>query len=509
MDCDYSQAPNHPDLKVVRLGAQKCKQRKTFCFTGLSHEVNYKVYNNSITAIEKAVKERIYYIKDDNGLFTQVIPPSKLAFISTIGDFEKQMKKLSTFATPMEAVAHAMSYQDRRRPIYLKAAEDNKLYGFHDYLANTKLFMKCEKYNFTDKIPVPRAIQPGDPRYLSETGRYIKPIEKKIYESINKLFGYVVVYKGLNADNRALHIKEAWDDFTNPVAIGLDAARFDQRVSIPALQLDHQVICNYYPGDKHIKRLMKLQLHRKGTARCADGWLSYKTVGGRKSGDSNTSCGNVTICCAIMYGFSQSINYKIKLINDGDDCVVIMEEKNSRNFLKEIPRHFNTAGFKIVVEDPVYDLEKIVFCQSQPVRKNDGAYTMVRDPRVSISKDCVSLKPLDNERVKKMWLAAVGKGGLSLTTGMPVLQSFYNVFVRASEGSKALSDPTLEGGFFRLSKGMQLTDTTIVAETRFSFWLAFGITPGEQECLEEYYDQYQMNAGDERHRFTNLPLRGA
>lgn len=508
MDCDLSHAPDHPNLKVVRLGNQTCKQRKTFCFTGLSHEVNYKVYNNSITAIEKAVKERIYFVKDDNGLFQPISPPSEQEFLSTIGDFSSRMRKLSSFSTPMEAVAHAMSYQDRRRPIYLKAAEDNKLLGFHDYLADTKLFMKCEKYNFTEKIPVPRAIQPGDPRYLSETGRYIKPIEKKIYGNVNKLFGYTVVYKGLNADKRATNIKAAWDYFTDPVAVGLDAARFDQRVSIPALKLDHQVITDFYPRDKHIKRLMRLQLYRKGKARCADGFLSYKTVGGRKSGDSNTSCGNVVICCAIMYGFASAIDYDIRLINDGDDCVVIMDKKHLKSFLELVPEHFLTAGFKMVVEEPVYVLEKIVFCQSQPVLKNDGAYTMVRDPRLSISKDCVSLKPLDNETVKKRWLAAVGLGGLSLTRGLPVLQSFYNMFVRASDGRKALTDPTLEGGFFRLSQGMQLTDSTIVAESRLSFWLAFGITPEEQTTLEEYYDRYLMDVGDERHRFTTLPLRG-
>jgi len=453
------------------------------------------------------VKERVFYIKVDGDYVAPPVPSTQ-EFESTIGDFRVAMKRKSQFSIPTEAFAHAMSYQDRRRKIYLKAAEDNERLGFTDVLANVKAFVKCEKYNFTSKIPVPRLIQPRDPRYLIETGRYIKPIEKKIYKNINELFGYTVVYKGLNAENRAKYIKESWDQFIEPVAIGLDAARFDQRVSVPALKLDHSIIQHFYPGDKHLRRLMRLQIRNTGKARCDDGFLQYTTVGGRKSGDSNTSCGNVTICCAILYGFAQQLKYKIRLVNDGDDCVLIMERRNLEHFSARINAHFEMAGFTIVVEPPVSVFEKIVFCQSQPVLRSDGKYVMVRDPRVSISKDCVSLKPLDNQKVKEMWLSAVGKGGLSLTTGIPVMQNFYDMFVRSSNGARMLSDPTLEGGFFRLSKGMRFTDRNISPSTRYSFWLAFGITPAEQLTMEEYYDNYLLCEGDHRNRFTNLPLKG-
>jgi len=150
--------------------------------------------------------------------------------------------------------------------------------------------------------------------------------------------------------------------------------------------------------------------------------------------------------------------------------------------------------------------EHIVFCQSQPIHLGDNKYVMVRDPRTSISKDLVSLKPLDNKVVKERWLSAVGQGGLSLTSGIPVCQEFYTCLHRNANGAKPLSDPTLEGGFFRLSKGMTARYTEIRAETRLSFWLAFNVTPQEQLVIEDYYKAQVLTTGVLHDRFCLLPL---
>jgi hypothetical protein len=130
----------------------------------------------------------------------------------------------------------------------------------------------------------------------------------------------------------------------------------------------------------------------------------------------------------------------------------------------------------------------------------------VRDPRTAISKDLVSLKPLDNESVKRQWLSAVGDGGLSLTRGIPVWDSFYRMMKRESYGAKPLSDPTLDGGFWRLSLGMDRQDKTISDQIRYQFWLSFGILPAAQIILEEHYNSYVMQVGESSNRFIPLPL---
>jgi len=484
------------------------KQRKVFNFTGLSHKVDYRVYQNNINALEKAVKERVLFVKNDEGHFVELPPVTRNVFLSKIGNFEKEMKKRAHFATPMSGIAFAMSYQDRRRNVYLRVAERLKRYGFHPRYARIRAFTKLEKYRFDLKEPVPRLIQPRQPEFLGETGPYVKPVEHSIYKNTNSCFGYTIVYKGLNAQQRGRNAYKAWKRFAHPVAFALDAKRFDQHVTDAALQTDHNVHCHFYPGDKKIRRLFNYQRHNKCTATCPDGFVKYESFGNRCSGDSNTSSGNVIIMCALLYGFKESVNYQIEFFNDGDDVIVIVNMENCLETMTNIKSHMAEAGFDVQLDAPVKVFEEISFCQSQPVMTNDGTYMFVRDPRVAIAKDCVSLKPLDNEEVKMKWLQAVGKGGLSLTKGIPVYQSFYKMFIREAKGRKALTDPTLEGGFFRLSKGMSLADENITSDTRLSFWKAFGILPEEQICLETYYDKYVIGVGQESHRFAHLPLYG-
>jgi hypothetical protein len=212
----------------------------------------------------------------------------------------------------------------------------------------------------------------------------------------------------------------------------------------------------------------------------------------------------------MVYEYLQEKNIfeHCSLVNDGDDCVLICESWVVPIIISTIDEFFLKLGFSLTVEKPVSVFEEIEFCQSHPVF--DGTqYIMVRDPRVAISKDAVSLKPLDSKGVYEKWCAAVGKGGLSLTAGLPVWQSFYRRFVRLSNGANPLSDPTLEGGFWRLSKGMNRAESDLISdEARFSFWLAFKITPSEQEALEHYYDNLDMSADEEIERFAVIPLRG-
>jgi len=501
-----STAPIHADLKVKKIGGSQCKLRKTYCFTGLSHEVDYRVYNNNLTAIERAVKERVYFVNTNN-MFHEPFRPTPEQFNSYSTDFTDCLLKLAEPTTPMKASAFAQSYQGRRKTAYLNAVEKNRLYGFEKKLSFINAFIKCEKYNFTkNENPVPRIIQPRNVRYIVETGRYIKPIEKKIYNAIDQIFGDITVYKGLNAKQRGVNISATWNRYSNPVALGLDASRFDQHVSNSALQWEHGIYEAYYPGDKYFSKIMSWQRDNRCFARCPEGIVSYRTRHNRMSGDSNTSLGNVLIMCSRVHGFLKKYNIRASLVNDGDDCVLIFERDQLNIILESISDFFHLSGFKLTVEAPVYELEEIVFCQSQPVMDNDNSYIMVRDPRSAIAKDCVALKPLDNPKVMRSWLSAVGKGGLSLTKGLPVWQSFYRIFERSSQGAKPLVDPTLESGFARLSLGMNRSDCNITPQSRYSFWKAFGISPSAQLCLEKYYGDYVLDLGHLGSRFAILPL---
>jgi len=185
---------------------------------------------------------------------------------------------------------------------------------------------------------------------------------------------------------------------------------------------------------------------------------------------------------------------------------MICERKDVPTLQKEIAGFFSRSGFSMVTEKPVDVFEQIVFCQCQPVMDSQGSYRMVRDPRVAISKDLVAIKPLDVGNLAQRWLAAVGEGGMSLGSGIPVIQAFYQCLLRNSNGAKKLIDPTLEGGFFRNSAGMHSKISQVSSESRLSFWLAFDIPPESQVALEEYYSSIELTRGDLGSRFVALPL---
>lgn len=492
--------------KVLKLGIDTKRYRKFYCFTMVSGEVDYAVYNSDFNATYRAVAERVFNVKVD-GEFTTPPEPIPRAFDTILLNFTQKLDALSQYTAPYSAEQFADGYEGRRRLAYINAAEKNKIYGFSDRFARMKPFVKCEKYNFTAKQdPVPRIIQPRNVRYIVETGRFIKPIEPKIYKNINKVFAHRVVCKGLNAEQRAQAIYEAWSCYEDPAAIGADASRFDQHVSLPALRWEHNRYKRYYRGNRYFAHLLRLQEVNRGYCSGKNWAFRYKIVGHRMSGDSNTSLGNVVIMCGMMHAFIEKLGFRCHLINDGDDCVIITERRNAERVSSEIGPFFRDLGFTLTVDKTVFEIEHIVFCQTQPVY--DGTkYIMVRDPRVAVSKDALSLKPLNTPGVYKKWCAAVGAGGLSLTSGLPVWQSFYQYFVRSSEGANPLVDPTLEGGFFRLSKGMKRKPGDVPDVARFSFWKAFGIAPSEQLALEEYYEMLGAPTyTSDPARFTVLPL---
>jgi hypothetical protein len=507
VDCALSIAPNHPDLQVTKFLGVRCKLRKSFLIAGISPEINYATFNTSIDAAECAIKERVFFVEKD-GMFLPPPRPVTGLYVDVLHKVFKIFKKHSEFCNPMRAEQFARSYQAPKLGMYLRAVDSLERKPLENKDAHIKAFMKYEKYNFKPgKKVVPRIISPRSPRFTVSLGRFVKPIEKKIYTIVNdNLFDSPTIMKGLNQSQRGQVIFDHWNDFTNPVAIGIDAKRFDQHVSLEALKWEHAVYKLFYPGSKEFSRLLKYQERNKCFVNLLDGTAKYTTTGGRMSGDVNTALGNCLLSCSLVYAYADEVGVRIKLVNDGDDCVIFMEKETETKFRSGLVDWFTRMGFTMEVEDTVFEIEHISFCQSQPIFDGEG-YIMVRDPRTSITKDSVALKPLDNHKVAKMWMASIGKCGLSLTGGIPVLQHFYLMLIRGSEGAKSLVDPTI-GTYRDLTIGMKReTINHIGSLTRFSFWLAFGITPEEQIAIENFYSTTSLVSTIVEHQsHVSLPI---
>jgi len=398
------------------------------------------------------------------------------------------------------------SCRGRKRVTYQNALDE--LRGMPHNLsedAKIRVFVKFEKTDRTIKRdPVPRVISPRDPKFNIRVGRYFRRIEEKIFVSLGKLFGHRTVIKGVDVVEAASILKEKWDMFKRPVAVGLDASRFDQHVSLDALKWEHKVYLECFKG-KHKKRLGNLlsyQLRNHCVGVCDDGRLHYTVNGTRMSGDMNTSLGNCVLMCSMMYAYSLETGIKFQLANNGDDCVCFMEEEDLERFNLGVNRFFLKLGFNMVVEEPAHRFEELEFCQTKPVY--DGTtWTLCRSPLTATAKDSVLLRDPKNtgDAFIRQWYDAIGTGGLALAGGLPVFNNFYRLFQRSGQfnrinwkGKRVSMDAHEMLPWFMRETGIKGTRTfcEITPEARCSFWSAYGMTPDEQIALEDYYDSLTL-----------------
>lgn len=488
-----STAPDHPDLVVQHnLGAVR-KERKTYVIPRLSPGVNLRVFNPDIVTLEKAIKERVFYVKNGTEFVRPPLPTQK--YESVLGDFSRALRAALPSTTPITRHEFADMYRGRRQQLYRNAADSLMTLGIRLKDSYICAFVKAEKGK---PDSAPRVIQPRHPRYNVEVGRYLKPIEGLVYAAIAKVWGEKTVSKGMNGKQVGALIAKKWGSFLDPVALGLDASRFDQHVSMPALQWEHAQYLSCFPNPEcqaELARLLRMQLRNKGFGYCSDGKLKYTTQGCRMSGDMNTALGNCLLMCAMVWTYARKRGVHCKLINNGDDCVVFMERRDLTRFTDNLDTWFTSMGFTMVAEPPVYNLEQVEFCQSHPVFDGDH-YTMVRNLN-AFGKDVISLLPLTSPGPVKKWLQAVGDGGMSLTGGIPIWQEFYQAYLRSAghiESSKRrrgakrkfgiMDTAAMETGMMMLANGMTRTYCEITPQARFSFWIAYGVSPDQQVAIE-------------------------
>lgn len=340
--------------------------------------------------------------------------------------------------------------------------------------------------------PCPRVIQPRSFRYSAALGKHIKHLEKPLFRLIDGVFGGPTVLKGYDCIASAKHLRGMWEQFSQPVGIGMDASRFDQHCSQEALSWEHSIwakLCS----SRRVKRLLRYQLKNKCKAWLNDGFIKYVTNGCRMSGDMNTSSGNCLLMCAMVYSYciKHGIS-KFRLANNGDDCMLIIEAYDIPK-TKSVQPWFSQLGYNMKVETPVFEFEELSFCQTQPCFDGIG-WRMVRDPRVSLSKDLTCTLSLENLRTRSLWLDAMHHGGRALTAGIPVFQQFYEMFPTTDVKMKP-NETTLnefnQSGFSRMIPKVG-SRREVTPESRFSFWKAFGILPDTQVMLEERFSTMNL-----------------
>jgi len=459
---------------------------------------NLNTHNNSVANLLRGVGERVLYT--DRNL-TKCVQPIPGVFEKRLASLKRTIVRSVGRQSPVSRDQFVDYYKGPRRLTYERAVASLALKPICSRDARLKTFVKAEKINFTIKQdPAPRVIQPREPRFNVEVGKYLRPIEHKLYDAVDELFGSPTIMSKYNSTQLALTLKQKFDSIPKCAVIGLDASRFDQHVSTQALQFEHSIYDAIYKSTE-LARLLKEQLINIGVAKGSDGWFKYKKKGSRMSGDMNTSLGNKLLMCLMCKAYLDSKRVEYEFANNGDDCLVFIQRKHL-GLLTDLDMYFKQFGFNMKCEKPVYNFEEVEFCQCKPVCSNN-LWRMVRNVRTCLAKDCASVNLGHNIDAFRRWLKDVADCGAAFSADVPVLGKFYQMLSRFGTSGRYEGHTSEFSCYRTMSKGMHLTHSEPDAYGRYSFWVSTGISPDNQIIIENYFDE-AVWGGDKRQLITNI-----
>uniref|UniRef100_A0AB38ZKI4 RNA-directed RNA polymerase n=1 Tax=Suncus murinus ribovirus 3 TaxID=3139577 RepID=A0AB38ZKI4_9VIRU len=316
------------------------------------------------------------------------------------------------------------------------------------------MFLKQEKY--LDEKP-PRAIQFRSAEYTLELGRYIKPYEKAMYETVLGPSGTPVFAKSRNAEERAQLCIDKWGHFKNPICYQIDYSKFDAHVTPAHLRSQHKAYAAAFGNDPYLLWLLSLQIKNLGYTKHGQRYISN---GRRMSGDIDTGCGNSKINYDVLRKIFPEADYLI----DGDDCLVFCEKGTN----------CPSGAFGFTFKSKLFtELSGLMFCSSR-LMLTVGRF--VRDYREVISKHSHTYRNIPGAEARL--LASIGMCELALGAGVPILQEFGLLLAASSD--KLLADWELD---YKL-QGLVPRVLEVSDEARLEFYNIFEMLPSEQLAFE-------------------------
>lgn len=461
------------EIEPRRVARPRQDRRCVTYYDTLTPNVRFCVHANSKVNLVRGMVNRVLTYKG-----AEPILPSKKGM-----DAMYRLIDGFTCSTihPLSDEAFLRCYSGRRQAKFEAALASLVHKPLRPSDAYVSTFIKAEKFDYFAKgvESDPRMIQPRSYRFLAAIGKHIKPMEHKIYNHLTESLGYAYpcVAKGFNAAQSGAILRQKWDLFESPVAISLDASRFDLHVSKEMLEWTHAYY-RKFNRTSEFRKMLEMTLENTGFAVCADYEFKYKVSGRRMSGDMDTALGNCIIMVCMTHLLMTGIKHEI--FCNGDDCLIICESINQPE-TSRVLAHYEEMGFHIKLEDAVTVFEQIEFCQTRPVDRGD-TWVMVRNIS-AIAKDFTMI---GNQKYTD-WLRAVGVCGSRLADGIPVYTALYKWMYSNGTKSRIERSTMWECGMVNLSKGMTWEERPILEQTRLSFERAFGIDTAMQLAIEEYY----------------------
>lgn len=396
---------------------------------------------------------------------------------------------------------------------YTIGAERYNIHGLTRADATLTQFCKAEPYPLPEMPPDkpelgkeegpsllkhPRSIHFRTFQFSVALGTYIKPMEHNIYQlkgSGRYLPKTRVIGKGLSTTARAQLLVKKWSRFKSPVCVTIDCTRFDRHVSAQLLALEHRFYL-HMNSSPELQRLLSWQIKNRGTS---TNGVKYAMNGKRVSGDMNTALGNCLLMVLMVATAMEGHDYD--MLDDGDDCLIMIEESELSWVLENVPTMFREFGMLVKIENIARRLEDVEWCQAHPVETKAG-WKFVRDPSKIFSTALCGVKYTDSLKSRARLVKSVGMCELMLNQGVPLLQEYAKMLIRSSGAAKPLSFQSTDSLYYRVERELsyrsykklgEVPTLPITPLARRSFHAAFGIEPLEQIYIENKFRATTLN----------------
>jgi hypothetical protein len=489
---------------------------RSFCttFSGVGADAKVSFFRNSIHNLSIAVQARVFQRKVGDEWFYIDESPHEPGICRLGTEFERRFDESVSSIAMMTVDEFLQHYHGRRRRVYENAHKSLLQDELTVSDANCKCFLKKEKDIISDKPDaVPRVITFPDPRYGMCFGRFIKAIEHDFFRCIDHVFGSRTVMKGLNYLTLGEEIERKWNRFEDVCSVDGDVSRLDSSISDEMQRFYHTFASKFFESDERDEflTLCNMQLNVRVNGKSNDGSIKFASSG-LGSGQMNTAQMGVFIVCYILFQLKVEHSLDVEVVNCGDDFTVIGDRLDISIFIRVAKEYFKRYNMVLKLEELNEHIEGINFCQTNPVYI-DGVLRMVRVPRTAIIKDATSIDLLAAPSQRAKFLHAISCSGIATHGGVPIFQEVYKFMARSAQEvrdqitSKRSLKKTYNTALYDHSmsywgKGLSCSYKPITDDSRYSFYLAFGYTPFEQESIEDYYRNLTI-----RDPFTTIDLR--
>jgi hypothetical protein len=289
----------------------------------------------------------------------------------------------------------------------------------------------------------------------------------------------------MNHVKRGNLIHRKWTSFKNPVAISLDAARFDKHVDVEMLRIEHWVYCAMAGFPSDFAHYLKWQINNV----CFSlNNICYFVKGKRMSGDLNTAVGNCILSVLMAMCWLDSFTTRYDFLDDGDDLLVFLEQHDLEKALATVKPFYLQFGHEMKIENIATTIEQVNFCRSHPVFDGQN-WRMVRHYLTVMSTALAGTKFANVPQDRLKFVAANGWCELSVGQGLPIMQAFAEALLRNSP-----VDPgdLLDDDMFRRCAveqhrlhNLRPRVRPVTNEARASFSRAYGVSVAEQLEIEQ------------------------